>query len=421
MGGKPLRLGFVHWPKRSFMGGLLLNRRSVGSCLRAGFLALIIGWAPAKPPVVTAPRRAATALFATTRREADSLRVVVGWNPDARPAPPVRLPVAALTATGAVRWRDTVTLHPLTGVAAGRTFTLPAARLDPTDRLRLTETTPAGDERTTDLPLANAALTRTYWLTDSVGQPLTRPWAHTGEALRAAYFGLEVPLILLRYRAGFQAALPPMAVGVALAAAPTINVIGQREVFPGDTFTLRAPGLYALRMGNTGPLDALLAEDGGFPEVHSAPDLIRPLLYLTTREERQKLYDAPYPKKATDRFWLDGAQENQEQARLLIRTYYGRVAEANRLYSCHKAGWMTDRGMLLVVFGSPPRVEPTPDGEDWVYRDVAEAGGARFRFRRRPAIFAPDQYELIRDRSHERVWYAATALWRKGTLVTAVR
>ncbi len=403
------------------MGGLLRNRRGTSRWAGVGLLALIIGWAPAKPPVATAPRRAATALFTTTRREADSLRVVISWNPDARPAPGVRLPLAALTATGAVRWRDTVTLRPLAGVTGGRTFTLFAARLDPADRLRLTETTPAGDDRATDLPLANAALTRTYWLTDSVGQPLTRPWAHTGEALRVAYFGLEIPLTLLRYGADFQAALPPMAVDVALAAAPTIRVIGQREVAAGDTFTLRAPGLYALRTGPTSPLDALLAEDGGFPEVRSAPDLIRPLLYLTTRDERQKLYDAPNPKKATDRFWLDAAQENQEQARLLIRTYYGRVAEANRLYSCHKAGWMTDRGMLLLVLGPPPRVEPTPDGEDWVYRDVAEAGGARFRFRRRPAIFAPDQYELIRDRGHERVWYAATALWRKGTLVTAVR
>ncbi|MBC7448667.1 MAG: GWxTD domain-containing protein, partial [Hymenobacteraceae bacterium] len=90
-------------------------------------------------------------------------------------------------------------------------------------------------------------------------------------------------------------------------------------------------------------------------------------------------------------------------------------------FSGHKPGWMTDRGLLWIVFGPPPRVEPTPDGEDWVYKDVADAGGARFRFRRRPTLFAPGQLELRRERGFETVWYAATAQWRKGSAVTAVK
>ena len=205
--------------------------------------------------------------------------------------------------------------------------------------------------------------------------------------------------------------------GLRKAATPVLET---RDLRPTDTLRIRRPGLYALRQG-AGALDPLLVEDGGFPDVRSAPDLIRPLVYLTTAKERQALYDAPEPKKATDRFWLDIAQGQTEGARSLIRTYYGRVAEANRLFSCHKAGWMTDRGMLWTVLGPPPRVEPTPDGEDWVYREVADSGGARFRFRRRPTLFAPDGYDLRRERGFETVWYAATAQWRQGSAVTAVR
>ena len=73
------------------------------------------------------------------------------------------------------------------------------------------------------------------------------------------------------------------------------------------------------------------------------------------------------------------------------------------------------------MLGPPPRVEPTTTGEDWIYKDVADAGGARFRFRRRPTLLAPDQSELRRERSHETVWFAATAQWRLGRAVTAVK
>ena len=383
-------------------------------------LAALLLPAAAPPPLPI--RTGATALYTATRHEADSLRVWVSW-PTARPAP-TALRISTVTSGGPeTAWPDSVRLRP-----AGPqqlTFTVAVARFPAAaDRLRLRETGPDAPAPTDLAMLAgSAARIRSYALADTGGRILTRAWLRTDEGVRPLNFGLELPLTLLRYSADFQAALPPMAVGGGGTSA-TLRVIETRPLTPTDTFRIRQPGLYALRQGGegaTGPLDPLLVEDGGFPDVRSAPDLIRPLVYLTTAKERQALYDAPEPKKATDRFWLDIAQGQTEGARSLIRTYYGRVAEANRLFSCHKAGWMTDRGMLWTVLGPPPRVEPTPDGEDWVYKDVADAGGARFRFRRRPTLFAPDQHELRRERGFETVWYAATAQWRKGSAVTAVR
>lgn len=372
----------------------------------------------ASPPVPV--RTGATALYTATRREADSLRVWVSWTP-ARPAP-AALRVRAVGADGGeTAWPDSVRLRAVGPQLA--TFAIAVAGFPPTaDHLRLRELGPDAPAPTDVSVLSgSAARTRTYALADTTGQFLTRAWIRNDETVRAVNFGLELPLTLLRYSADFQAALPPMAVGVATAKGATLAVIETRPLSLADTFRIRRPGLYALRQDATGPLDPLLVEDGGFPDVRTAPDLIRPLVYLTTAQERQNLYNAPEPKKATDRFWLDAARGEVEAARGLIRTYYGRVAEANRLFTAHKPGWMTDRGMLWVVFGPPPRVEPTPEGEDWVYKDVADAGGARFQFRRRPSLFAPDNYELRRERGSETMWYAATAQWRKGSAVTAVR
>ncbi len=358
--------------------------------------------------------------YTTTRREADSLRVWVGWEGGTRRPPGATLLVRGVSPTaGETRWQDTVRLRPV-GPACG-TFVIAAARLGEADRLRIREPEATAADEYTDVPVAGVARTRTYALTDTAGAVLTRAWLHTGEVVQPQFFGLETPLTLFRYNAESHPALPPMAEGMAPPGPAVLKVVETRSLIPNDTFSLPKVGLYAFRQDGGTALDGVLAEDGGFPDIRTAPDLIRPLIYLTTAQERQQLYGAPDPKKATDRFWLDVAQGEQDAARTLIRTYYGRVADANRRYTCHKPGWMTDRGMLLVVLGPPPRVERSPEGEDWVYKDVAGAGGARFRFRRRPATFAPDQFELRRERGHEAVWYAATAQWRKGISVTAVR
>ncbi|MBC7447285.1 MAG: hypothetical protein H7330_04445, partial [Hymenobacteraceae bacterium] len=294
--------------------------------LLPAFSLLLLLPASAPPPPV---RTGATALFTTTRREADSLRVWVSWAA-ARPAP-TALRVRAVSSAGAeTAWPDSVRLRPVgPGQAA---FTVAVARFSPTiDRLRLREFGPDAPAPT-DVPVAagSAARTRTYALTDTAGRILTRTWLRTDETVRPAGFGLELPLTLLRYTADFQAALPPMAVGVATAKSATLTVATIRPLTT-DTFRIHQPGLYALRQGDAGPLDPLLVEDGGFPDVRSAPDLIRPLVYLTTAPERQNLYDAPDPKKATDRFWLDEAQGQPDAGRALIRAYYGQVAEAHRL------------------------------------------------------------------------------------------
>ncbi|RYU76435.1 GWxTD domain-containing protein [Hymenobacter persicinus] len=358
-----------------------------------------------------------------TRREADSLHFYLRF-PDGsvlRQHHPLR--VAAWLSYDAKRplWQDTVRqlsrrIRPA-GSASWVEFSLPAARLQAGQVLSFT-CGPADEANSGEgawLLLTAARLSRPFVLTDSAGEPLLRRFARRAEPVLVDCYGPEQPVVAKLYpTAGFAAALPPMSNPAAQPAAPrTLGLLDSLFFRAGQPLRLQRPGLYALRIRPGGPPLALLVENEDFPELKTADDLIRPLLYLTTATERDRLYNASNPKQAVDNFWLDVARDNQPMARQLIRTYYGRVAEANALFSAHKAGWMTDRGLLYIVLGPPESVYRTTAEERWVYRGTT-SGTTTYTFRPKPSTFAPEHYELVRRPEYEMLWYAAVEQWRKG-------
>ncbi|SHI64755.1 GWxTD domain-containing protein [Hymenobacter daecheongensis DSM 21074] len=399
------------------------------------FLLLLLLWAP-RP--AAAQRRDFAGLYAAqrrlqldTRREADSLHFYVRFADGSvlRRGHPLRLAAWAGYEAKRPLWQDTVPrlgrrIRPA-GAASWVEFSLPAARLRPGQVLSLhcgpADEAAAGPDGAW-LLLTPERLGRAFILTDSVGDPLLRPFIHSGEAVRVDSYGSEQPVTAKLYStAGFAAALPPMADPATQPPAPrTLGLLDSLFFRAGQELRLRRPGLYALRVGDAPRPLALLVEENEFPALKTADDLIRPLIYLTTSAERQKLYNAPNPKHAVDDFWLSIARDNQPVARQLIRTYYGRVADANRLFSAHKAGWMTDRGLLYVVLGPPEAVYRTATEERWVYRGT-ERGTATYTFRPKPSTFAPEHYELVRRPEHELLWYAAVEQWRKALTAPTAR
>jgi GWxTD domain-containing protein len=365
-----------------------------------------------------APRR----VQLDTRREADSLHFYLRF-PDGSVLHRFPLRLAAWTSFDAKRplWQDTVRhLSRRTrkaGAASWVEFRLAAADVLPGQVLSL-HCGPADEAESGDgawLTITPERLTRTFILTDSVGEPLLRRAIRAGEPVLADSYGPELPIVAKLYStANFTAALPPMTDPATQPAPPrTLGLLDSLFFRAGQLLRLRRPGLYALRVGGAARPLALLVEDNEFPDLKTADDLIRPLIYLTTSAERKKLYDAPNPKQAVDEFWLDAARGSQPVARQLIRTYYGRVADANRLFSAHKAGWLTDRGLLYVVLGPPESVYRTATEERWTYRGT-ERGTTTYTFRAKPSTFAPEHYELVRRPEFEQLWYAAVEQWRKG-------
>ena len=412
------------------MAPLLLPWRRLGWLL--SLLGAALAFAPLAPrPDYAGLYRDGPRLEVDTRREGDSLRFYLRLPAPARLGPGHALRVVAWPSYEAKLplWQDSIPRprqHARPAPEGLRlSFCVAAARF-PAGAVVQLSTAPADakddyQEPTTTawLRITDALLARPFVLIDSANQPLGRRYVQVDETFGVDSYGLYQPVRWKRYAVNPAPALPPMTDPAALPAGPRVlPVLDSAETRPGEPLRFAEPGLYALRVGGLAgvPLRtlAVLVTANNYPALTTAAELIEPLRYLTTSQERQRLTDAPDPKRAVDKFWLDIAQGNQKLGKDLIRRYYGRVTAANRLFAAHKAGWLTDRGLLYVVLGPPPGVRRLFNGEErWYYPDGGVSGGPiSYTFRPRPSTFAPDYYELVRRPEYELLWYAAVEKWR---------
>jgi GWxTD domain-containing protein len=106
-----------------------------------------------------------------------------------------------------------------------------------------------------------------------------------------------------------------------------------------------------------------------YPQVKNASELARPLSYLMTKKEYEKLMSIRSEdslKQAIDSYWLKNLK-NTTTARSLIRMYYQRVEEANIQFGTFKEGWKTDPGMIYILFGPPLYVDDGFGEMSWIY------------------------------------------------------
>ncbi len=189
------------------------------------------------------------------------------------------------------------------------------------------------------------------------------------------------------------------------------------QVDTHSTFAFVNPGIYHLQndtLTKDGLTIIIFKDD--FPTPSSATQLIESLRYLTTREEHSELLNSSDPKKAVDTYWLDRAG-NQDRARKLIREYYIRVQEANRLFTSYLEGWKTDRGMIYIVFGPPQTIYHNDKTEQWIYGSRNNLPDLEFVFAHINNPFTNNDYYLLRNLNDETPWYMAVDEWRNGRVV----
>jgi GWxTD domain-containing protein len=160
----------------------------------------------------------------------------------------------------------------------------------------------------------------------------------------------------------------------------------------------------------------LMCFDHEFPFVTKTKQLIEATRYLTTRKEYEQLKGSADQKAAIDKFWVE-IGGNYERARGLIRAYYNRVQEANRLYTSYLEGWKTDRGMVHLIFGRPQSIYRDQETEQWSYANMPGFPDLMFVFRKMNNPFTDNDYALIRQPQYENVWYMAVDQWRQGRIV----
>jgi GWxTD domain-containing protein len=156
-----------------------------------------------------------------------------------------------------------------------------------------------------------------------------------------------------------------------------------------------------------------------FPRLATLAELVAALDYIAYPREMEFITAGETPqerRRRFDAFWGALVSDRRVAANLL-RLYYERVEESNLLFTSHKSGWKTDRGMIYIIFGAPGYVEETFDGEVWYYGYGEQDAASTYVFER--ADYYSDRgpsghYVLVRQPVYERAWARALNRWRRG-------
>jgi len=196
-----------------------------------------------------------------------------------------------------------------------------------------------------------------------------------------------------------------------------------------DTLPIMLPrqGIYLFTTGrNLKEGYTFLNLGESYPAMTTPQVMIKPLVYLASRNEVEDLASSLKPKLALDEFWIK-CGGNIDKARELIRIYYTRVLYSNYYFTSYKEGWMTERGMIYIIYGPPDKVYKTLEGESWGYNKTAtkSSWGSRysvaedylfFNFKKKNDRFSDNDYFLSRSETLVTYWDQAVASWRKGVV-----
>jgi GWxTD domain-containing protein len=249
----------------------------------------------------------------------------------------------------------------------------------------------------------------------STGLPVFKSYTTVKDSLELTRKGPDIKnqFYCFRYTLSLNPAIPPMVT----TEQPVQEFLKSDSLFQadfGEKFVLKKEGLYLFQT-DTSSLEAISIrlEDPFYPKPALVEDLVGPLIYITTRGERENLVSASDTKVALDRFWLNLAK-SQEKAKVLIRDYFQQVRMANFYFTGFKEGWKTDRGMIYILFGSPDEVYRDGEQEVWIYNRTEENKKVSFNFIKIKNFFDPGYYSLIRNSDYDKIWFRMVDRWRKG-------
>lgn len=175
-------------------------------------------------------------------------------------------------------------------------------------------------------------------------------------------------------------------------------------------------GFYHLKTNNqTKDGVTFFVYESSFPKIKNTEQMIMATRFIMAKKEFDYCMLASDKKAAIDKFWLDIAGSN-ERAKELIKKYYGRVQEANKLFTSFQEGWKTDRGMIYIVFGAPNKVTKRKNGEVWTYGEIGNPNSIVFPFVKVINPFTDNDYFLERNEMFKAPWYQAVDMWRQGRI-----
>jgi GWxTD domain-containing protein len=175
-------------------------------------------------------------------------------------------------------------------------------------------------------------------------------------------------------------------------------------------------GLYRYRFDTCEENGLIILNLGkDYPRITSTADMIKPLSYITSGPEYEKLLENKDDKLTLDRFWLK-IGKNTNLSRELIRIYYNRAYFANNYFTSNRPGWETDRGMVYIMYGPPREIKKTADSETWIYYKSDPANPINFTFQYKPNSFTLNNFVALRSESQDWHWQEVYDAWQHGTI-----
>lgn len=269
-----------------------------------------------------------------------------------------------------------------------------------------------------DIPVQHQEipLSQSYALFQVDGKiPVYRPYILSGDSVLLRHFGGSGDSVYGQFhRFNSSVALPPMA------AVPTsghdFDKYDRISIPLRKILVFKQPGYYYFPPEGAGQIGfGFIVMDPTYPHVSQPIDLIDPMIYISTREERKNLLEASNRKQALDQFWLK-VNNQKDEARKVIRAYFENIEAANQMFAGHKSGWRTDRGMVMAIYGPPELVFRSWDFEVWQYPKSNRAETPAFYFHRKSLPNGVSIWEMKRFEAYDRIWYGRVELWRKGIL-----
>jgi GWxTD domain-containing protein len=237
---------------------------------------------------------------------------------------------------------------------------------------------------------------------------VTEPFIHTHEKVALANDSDE--WVVSYYDDIFPAAAPAFSEALGrVSRAMAIDSV--YRVQGGETLTFPKKGLYLVQKDTTSLQGFAFRAEEDYPQYSRLTNLAGPLVYISTKQEFDRLELAQTNKKAFDRVVLSIATEI-DRAKVLMRNYFRRVELANRYFTSYKEGWKTDRGMVYIIFGLPDEVFKFDDREVWNYD--SDQIKVRLTFSKSSSLFDPENFVLIREKKYEDTWYEVIDLWRNA-------
>lgn len=267
-----------------------------------------------------------------------------------------------------------------------------------------------------DIDKLNKESRQNYFMKADDNLPMIVDYVKRGDAYRLVHRDSSIKVAWVKFfHPNLKPARPPMSGGM-----PTKRTVRADTIYKisfengiSEELHFSQQGYYHIMLDSVAQTGFTVYQfTSQYPYINSPMQMVMPLRYISTQTEFKEIINNKDQKIAVENFWIE-ISGNKERARRMIGLYYNRVQQANMLFYSDREGWMTDRGMIFIVFGPPDVVYHDDMMETWLYGYQKNHKSLTFDFYKTENPFTNFDYLLNRTPIFNSPWNNSLEIWRR--------